>query len=201
MKPDKIDLGLKRLARATYFNAVRLYKDACFLYINESYPTAYFCVLSSMEEIGKLKLIDHFYADMRLNYEALGHPRKIFIDALFSRGNFYNHRTKHSSAKEGTMFDYMFEMKDEYIEMKKWLSDPERDRQESMYVDMVNWVVLDPQTSVAKSKVKKALEIGLHLIENVEDMGFAGTYWVDSIRTRRKALVVVENLRRLFKKC
>lgn len=196
LKPPKLDLSLKRLARAAYFNAVRLYKDACLLFKNNSYASAYFSSLASIEELGKVKMIDHFYADMRLNNEVFGFPKDTFVNALFARSHFYNHRDKQESAMEGTQFGW--NTPEEFKDIPELFSSAEKERQRSVYVDFSKGVVTTPEDVITKGRVLKSLKVGLHIFEEMEDMGLAGTYWTDTPKTKRRALAIVGELKKLL---
>lgn len=196
MKPEKIDLDLKKLARESYFNAIRLYKDAVLLFTNGSYPSSFFCAVTCIEEIGKMMMIDHFFADMTLNHEVFGHPKKLFIDTLFSRKNFYSHTEKQSTASEGSFISFLFEKYEDYEEFKKEFSKAEKNRQKSIYVDYFKENVISPDQEIFKEDTERVLKFGFHIIEDIEDSGLSGSYWTETLKTKRKARVILEEIKR-----
>lgn len=82
---------IEKLKSETYLNAVRLFSDACLLYQNRAYPSAYALAILSLEELGKLEMIDHICDDISINPHC--NPQE-FLDHLFSRNMFLSHKNK-----------------------------------------------------------------------------------------------------------
>jgi AbiV family abortive infection protein len=76
-----------RLERAVYVNAARLFLDACALYRNGSFPSAYALAILAFEERGKVQMMDHVCFEAVLNDGSfrLASDR---MDHLFSRRMF-----------------------------------------------------------------------------------------------------------------
>lgn len=196
---EALDLKMKKLARLSYYNAVRLFKDACILYQASSFPSSYYLTLSSMEEAGKVNLVDHFFADMCLNHEALGYDKSIFLNSLLLKHNFYNHREKTERALEITGLDFPLADRKKFKELNDWFANSELERQKSIYVGMTKHDVISPEKHVTKTKNKKALKLALKTIEELYDMGLVGTYWSPSKNCERKAMAIAEEIKRLYK--
>jgi AbiV len=82
-----------RLERAVYANAARLFLDACMLYTNRSFPSAYALAILALEEVGKIQMMDHVCFEAVLN-DGSFRLKSDRMDHLFSRSMFYCHPNK-----------------------------------------------------------------------------------------------------------
>ena len=91
----------KRLATESLINALRLHRDAIFLFNAGSYPSAYQLSVLCLEEFSKAKLVEHYYWSSITN---TGFP-----DAEFEQGwlkLLYMHSEKQHAFVARNMFEY-----------------------------------------------------------------------------------------------
>jgi len=81
---DKID----RMAGLTFRNVIRLHEDSILLYNSESYSSAFFLSVLSLEELGKYYMLDHFLFHSRVDGRMGEDWDRIWIDDIF------NHKRK-----------------------------------------------------------------------------------------------------------
>lgn len=195
MKIPTIDIKIKKLAQSIYYNAVRLFEDACVNYGDNSLGSAYFLALCSIEEIGKVVMVDHYYADMRLNNECLNIPKEEFLKDLFKKNNFYNHKSKHRAALDVCpvrIFSGNYEAREKYF------VDIDQERMRALYVDWSSGQFSIPNQYVTREKVEKALEICLEMFKSIEDMGLEGSYWKAERGTQAEYKKIISRLQKVY---
>lgn len=79
MIPSKKTLG--KLKAEIYINAVRLFVDACELFKMRSHASSLALAILSLEELGKLEMVDHICGDISGNPDE---DPQLFINHLFS---------------------------------------------------------------------------------------------------------------------
>jgi|GEM_PF-6949301 AbiV family abortive infection protein len=169
MIPNKSTLS--KLKAEIYINAVRLFIDACTLYKNRSYASAFALAILSFEEIGKLEMVDHICDDISINPDS--NPQD-FLNHLFSRPMFFNHKNKQVWAA-----DPIFNFK------KKRFKDIaggvlEQAKQAALYVGYFNRRIRSPRT-ITRIKVFNEISTVFKKFTDVEDLGFNGfDCWSDA---------------------
>jgi len=88
---------LSRLKTDVYINAVRLFVDSCILFQYHSYPSSFALAILSLEELGKLEMVDQICDDISINPDS--DPQE-FLDRLFSRTMFLSHKNKQMWASD-----------------------------------------------------------------------------------------------------
>jgi len=168
---------LSNLKAETYINAVRLFIDACNLYINRSYASAAALAILSLEEIGKLEMVDHICDDISINKDS---DAQDFIDHLFSRPMFFNHSNKQIWAS-----DPIFNVKNKRI---KDISSGELDRikQNAFYVGYSNRRVRSPR-KITRTKAYDEIKIVFEKFLTVGDSGFNGYYCHSDTKSRARS--------------
>ena len=91
---------LSEFKKESFRNSVRLFRDACLLYENNRYPTAYSVGVLSYEELGKTHAIDRACDLMCLNPESREQIYKDYIEGKL----LYDHRYKQRRANADTIF-------------------------------------------------------------------------------------------------
>lgn len=74
---------LSKFKKESFRNSVRLFRDACLLYENKRYPTAYSIGVLSYEELGKTLSIDRVCDLMCLNPEFREQIYKDYFEGIF----------------------------------------------------------------------------------------------------------------------
>ena len=175
MIPSKKTVG--KLKAEIHINAVRLFVDACALHGRTSYASAFALAILSLEELGKLEMVDHICDDISINPN---HDAQGFLEHLFSRPMFFNHRNKQMWAS-----DSLFNFK------KKRLKDIsegvlDRAKQDALYVGYAKRRIRSPRKMTSK-KAYAELTIVFRKIGDVQDLGFNGfDCWSDA-QSRAKA--------------
>lgn len=168
---------LSKLKTDVYINAVRLFVDSCILFQNHSYPSAFALAILSLEELGKLEMVDHICDDISINPDS--DPQE-FLDHLFSRTMFLNHKNKQMWAS-----DPMSTFKKKRI---KEISEGALDRakQNAFYVGYSKCRIRSPGTITA-TKAHSEITIVYLKFSDVADLGFNGfDCWSDA-QSRAKA--------------
>ena len=176
MIPSKKTLG--KLKAEIYINAVRLFVDGCELYQKRSHASAFALAILSLEELGKLEMVDHICDDISINPES---DSQEFLKHLFSWPMFLNHRNKQAWAS-----DPIFNFK------KKRLKDIsegvlDRAKQDALYVGYVNRRIRSPRKTTP-AKAHSELSIVFRKFNDIADLGFNGfDCWSDAqSRSRAK---------------
>ena len=164
MIPSKKTLA--RLKEEIHTNAIHLFCDGCILFINKSYSSANALAILSLEELGKLELVDHICDDILLNPE---HDPQQFLNHLFSRPMYFSHKNKQMWASD---------FKEKRLRnVKEGILD--RDKQDSLYVGYSNRRIRSPRC-ISSNKAYAQLAISFNKIKEVGDLGFNGFYcWSD----------------------
>jgi len=168
---------LSRIKETVYENAVRLFVDACCLCEHASYPSSYYLSLISIEEIGKLHMVDHICDDIILNKDRRG-----FLIHLFSRDMFYSHKNKQGWAA----CEFHSGIRKQY--QKFFRKSIDRRKQRAIYVDYdrKRKKIMTPGY-MSRKAVVRALKVNLHLLREVKDLGYNGFQCISTAATIRKA--------------
>jgi AbiV family abortive infection protein len=164
---------LARLKEEIHINAVRLFCDGCTLYRHESYSSANALAILSLEELGKLEMVDHICDDICLNPE---HDPQQFLDFLFSRRMFFSHTQKQTWACS-------FNSK-HLKRISEGILD--RDKQNSLYVGYSKLRIRSPRR-ISSSKAYAQLETSFNKIKEVGDLGFNGFHCLSDAESEKKA--------------
>jgi AbiV family abortive infection protein len=93
---DNVNLDkFARIAELSLKNALRLHYDAIYLFNRRSYPSAYFLSILSLEEIGKMLILDDFVYYSLMNEAAEGSHLDEFTKSLLN--NLYTHQRKQAA--------------------------------------------------------------------------------------------------------
>ncbi len=88
---SKKGVSLRKMCKVigcAFENALRLHFDSILLFDNESYPSAYFLSILSLEELGKVTMLDNFVWHSRIDGRYGAHEEQRSIDRIFQ------HQTK-----------------------------------------------------------------------------------------------------------
>ena len=133
-------------------------------------------------------MVDHICDDIMINARKY---RKDFLEHLFSKGMFFNHRVKQ-----------VWLVKDEYILGRGKYKDIfngtfETEKQNSVYVGYKNSKILIPK-SINRLKSYKELKKSFNFIRDVRDLGFNGFECDSTNLTIRKAENIIVKMQKLF---
>ncbi len=187
MKPSKKTLA--KLKAEIHINAVRLFCDGCDLFRRRSYASAYAMAILSLEELGKLEMVDHICDDICVNPDT--NPQD-FLDSLFSRRMFFSHRNKQVWAS-APLINYR---KKRIRDIDKGGLD--RAKQNSFYVGYSNRRIQSPRR-VSSSDAFAELSISFNKIKEVEDLGFNGFQCLSDARSRAQGKHYYEKAAKAFK--
>lgn len=158
MIPSKKTLA--RLKEEIHINAIHLFCDGCTLFKNKSYSSANALAILSLEELGKLEMVDHICGDISLNPE---HDPQQFLNNLFSRPMFFSHKHKQMWASDFN--------ENRLRRINEGILD--RDKQNSLYVGYSNRRIRSPR-HISSNKAYAQLAISFNKIKKVGDLGFNG---------------------------
>jgi AbiV family abortive infection protein len=185
MIPGKKTLG--KLKAEIQTNAVRLFCDACSLYQERSFASAYALAILSLEELGKLEMVDHICDDIMINPHC--NPQE-FLDHLFTRPMYFNHKNKQMWAS------------DRYFIKKKRIKeisdgDLDRAKQDALYVGYFNRRIRSPKRITA-SKAHSEITVVFQKIKDVGDLGFNGFECCSDVQSRAKAKRLITKVERSY---
>lgn len=181
---------LSKLKTEIYRNTVRLFCDACLLYRHKSFPSAYAFSILSIEELGKLEMVDHICDDISINP---GINTKEFLKHLFSKDMFFSHRNKQMWAS------------DPFVNIKrKRLNEIdrgiiERTKQNALYVGYSNRRIRSPQ-KITSIKAYAELAIVYKKLMQIEDLGFNGFDCISNYVSKDKGKRYISKIEKIFKK-
>ena len=164
---------LAKLKEEIHINAVRLFCDGCTLFKHKSYSSANALAILSLEELGKLEMVDHICDDISLNPE---HDPQQFLDNLFSRRMFFSHTQKQMWASDLDT--------NRLQRSNKGILD--RDKQNSLYVGYSNLRIRSPRR-MSSNKAYAQLETSFNKIKKVGDLGFNGFYCQSDAESEKRA--------------
>jgi len=171
MIPSKKTLA--RLKEEIHINAIQLFYDGCVLFDYKSYPSANALAILSLEELGKLEMVDHICDDIVLNPE---HDPQQFLNNLFSRKMFFSHKQKQMWASDfnGNRFRRINE------------GILDKDKQSSLYVGYSGRRIRSPRL-ISSNKAYAQLEISFNKIKEIGDLGFNGFYCYSDAQSKKQA--------------
>jgi len=176
-----------RLVRSIHANAARLFLDACTLYRERAYPSAYALSILAYEELGKLEMVDHVGFEEMLSHGVRMTAER--MEHLFSRKMFYSHRNKQAwGSNRGRE------------EQRIYAGALERDKQNAIYVGFVGGRIRQPTRYIA-SHAYKQLCYTLRAFEEIADIPFYGVHQQSTHATRRHSQAVVNRLRKALARC
>jgi len=168
---------LSKLKVEIYINSVRLFLDACGLYQKRSHASAFALAVLSLEELGKLEMVDHICDDISVNPDI---DPQDSLEHLFSRPMFLNHKNKQAWAS-GTIFNFKNKrLKD----ISEGVLD--RAKQDAIYVGYANRLIRSPR-KISPAKAHSELSIVFQKLEDVADLGFNGFDCLSDAQSRAKA--------------
>lgn len=168
---------LSKLKAEIHINAARLFVDGCELFKNRSHSSAFALAILSLEELGKLEMVDHICDDISLNphYDA-----QKFLEHLFSHSMFFSHRNKQMWAS-----DPLFNFKKKRIkEIPEGVLD--RRKQDALYVGYFNRRIRSPRR-ITPQKAYDELTIVFRKFVASADLGFNGFNCWSNAQSRMKA--------------
>lgn len=186
MKPSK--KLLSTLKEEVYRNSVRLFSDACKLYACRSYPSSFALSVLALEEIGKLKMIDHICDDIILNPDS--NPQT-FLTQLFGRRMFRSHRHKQVWASDPIFKGF----KKQEARMKGTL---DRAKQAAIYVSYSGRKITRPRKLSAGKAMTQIREVHRVLYE-IGDLGFNGFDCGSTTVTRSQSKRSLRQVDELYK--
>jgi AbiV family abortive infection protein len=180
---------IRRLEKIIWHNAARLFLDACCLYYNGCYSSAYALAILAHEEIGKLQALDHTAAEAVLNDGAFRLERDR-LEEMFSRDRFYSHQNKQEWGMMGTLRGRMVEK----LVSKRRL---DQHKQEAFYVDFRHGRIKSP-ARFGPNHAYRHLRYVLHALEQVHDLPLIDLFRDSTFRTRKEADRLLTGLRKGF---
>ena len=175
MIPSKKTLG--KLKAEVYINGVRLFLDACALFEIRSCASALALAILSLEELGKLEMVDHICGEIPTNRDS---DAQDFLAHLFSRRMFLNHRNKQVWASDPLANYKKKRLKD--------ISEGRLDRAKlnALYVGYSNRRIQTPRKTTP-TRAYSELTVVFRKFGDVRDLGFNGfDCWSDA-QSRAKA--------------
>ncbi len=177
MIPSKRTVG--RLKEEIYTNAVGLFCDACTLYQKRSYATTFALAILSLEELGKLAMVDHICDDICINSHV---KPQDFLKHLFSRSMFLSHNNKQAWAAIHFGSDDLNSKRHNDISE----GDLDRAKQDALYVGYFKGKIRSPK-EITRRKAYLELSYVVDLFREVRDMGFNGFDGDSNSSSRAKA--------------
>jgi AbiV family abortive infection protein len=175
MRPGKNTLA--KLKAEVQINAICLFCDGCALFKNKSYGSAYALAVLSLEELGKLEMVDDVCDGISINPDS--NPQDI-LDHLFSRTMFFSHRNKQMWA--ASPFCKSKKVRVRTIES----GDLDRAKQHAFYVGYSNRRIRSPR-HVSSVVAFAELMMSFKKIKEVGDLGFNGFHCFSDARSRTQA--------------
>lgn len=181
-----------RLGQHIYYNADRLFCDACTLYQARAFPSAYALAILGYEEIGKLQMFDHVVSEAVLN-DGTYRLDATRMEHLFSRTMFYSHRNKQDWGA------YVGKIKGRTPRVEHLIESGALDRhkQDAIYVGFSSGRALLPERFGA-SQAYRQIKYLLGAIERIADLPFCAVFEESTPFTRRYAKNTLNVLRRKF---
>ena len=180
---------LSKLKEEVYFNAVRLFCDACTLYKAHAYPSSYAFAVLSFEELGKLEMVDHICDDIIINP---GSNPQEFLDHLFSRKMLFSHVNKQSWSS--------FQARDTTKRLKQIaIGELEKNKQDALYVGYKNRRIQSPKR-FSSIKAYTELTNTFDKFKDISDLGFNGFECNSDAQSRAKAKRYLKKIENLFTK-
>lgn len=179
---------LAKLKSEIYINAVRLFSDACILYQNKSYSSAYAFAILSLEELGKLEMVDHICGDISINPDS---NHQEFLDSLFSRFMFFSHKNKQMWASDPMGNSNKKRLKEIHC------GAIDRAKQNSLYVGYSRRRILSPK-KLTSVKAYAELVLVYNKIVDIQDIGFNGFDCFSDSISRAKSKRYIAKIERAF---
>lgn len=183
-----------RLVRSIHANAARLFLDACTLYREASYPSAYALSILAYEELGKMEMVDHVAFEEVLNGSARMTRER--MEHLFSRKMYYSHRNKQAWAFNPKSKKSLAP----YSENRMFAGRLESDKQNALYVGFTAGRIRYPLKFTARH-AHRQLRYTLQVFLDVRDMPFYDIREESNSVTRRRADKITHHLKEAFSKC
>jgi AbiV family abortive infection protein len=185
---------LSEYKRESFRNSVRLFRDACLLYENNRYPTAYSVSVLSYEELGKTHAIDRACDLMCLNPESREQIYKDYIEGKF----LYDHRYKQSRANADTVlfFEKEVSAKSHFIQNGGY----EVEKHKGFYVELVDGKLETP-SRINREKAFDLLKYVLNAIEKSGDIGFNGCDCISTAQSETQAKELLQQAKKAFLDC
>ena len=161
MKPSKKTFA--KLKEEIYKNAFRLFCDSCFLFHKESFPSSFALSILSLEELGKLEMVDHICGEIPHMSESRAAEH---IQHLFSRGMYFSHKNKQIWA---SMDDLSTDKK-----RLKNIGDGnlDKEKQKAFYVGFDKRI--QSPLKISSQKAYSELKITFQKFISIRDLGFNG---------------------------
>jgi len=169
---------LNKIKKETYINALRLYFDACLVYEHKSYASAFAFAVLSLEEIGKLYMIDHVIDEA---LQMSPSSAQEWVNHLFDRKMFYSHRNKQMWASIDSM----------YSRDRKRIEDIDKGKmeiakQDALYVGYRDRRIRLPQ-KITQQKAYAEIYILFEELKSLQDFGLVDIDDWSNSKTRAKA--------------
>ena len=182
MKPSKN--ALATLKEEVYRNAVRLFGDACKLYAVGSYPSAFALGVLSLEEVGKLNMVDHICDDIQINPNS--HPQE-FLDHLFGRGMYRSHTNKQVWASDPILKRLTKKLEE------RAQGALDRAKQDAIYVGYSRGRITRPGKLSASKALAQIREVH-RALHQTGDLGFNGFECWSTAATRSRSKRVLRQV-------
>jgi AbiV family abortive infection protein len=186
------DASLSELKVATFHNAQHLFRDACLLFRERSFPTAFALGVLSYEELGKLLQIDRVCDAICLN----PHSRDWHLETLARNGFLTNHLRKQQYA----VIDGSSSLHPDSPTGRAIRSGSlETLKQDAFYVDWANGDVRIPQR-ITRDKALGMLRLVRETIEEVAETAYNGVEGYSTQRSQRQAADDLDTAREIFRR-
>jgi len=164
---------LTRLKEEININTINLFCDGCALFDYKSYSSANALAILSLEELGKLEMVDHICDDIALNPQ---HDPQQFLNNLFSRQMFFSHKQKQMWASDFNG-NHLRRINEGILD---------KDKQSSLYVGYSGRRIRSPRL-ISSNKAYAQLEISFNKIKEIGDLGFNGFYCYSDAQSKKRA--------------
>src|SRR5262245_9100 len=160
-------------------NAYRLFKDACLLWMAGRYPSSYVMAILSMEEAGKLHMLDWMCDIIGQDPDRMADT----INFIFSRRMALSHKKKQEYAIREKLLD--FKRHGAYLKDVESGS-LERKKQNAIYVGLGQDSIILPRKT-SKNSARAQIKQTFRLIRDIDDLGFNGFNCNPSATSKRRA--------------
>lgn len=158
---------LEDFKEKAFKNAVRLFRDAAFLYTHSSYPSAYALAVAAYEEIGKVHVIDRACDAMCMNPEAIDDLYRMYIESSWTK----DHKHKQRQA----MFDANDALSSGDNALQSFVNSGglEQTRQQALYVEMTHNKIQTP-VRITRQKTFTLIKLCHNAFHGTGDLAFSG---------------------------
>lgn len=190
----KVEQQLEELKEQAYKNAIRLFRDAAFLYTHDSYPSSFALAVTAYEEIGKVCVVDKCCDMMCLNPEGAGQLYDMYLKGPWM--------TDHRHKQRQAFLDAGGKMFSKVDHEWRYIVDGglEQTRRQALYVELSGKRVETPQR-VTRAKSFELLNKCYEVFSGIGDLAFSGFTAYSTSKSEWSANLALEEVRSAFEMC